>query len=295
MFKYYTKLKNSVLVGNVKQNINGSFKWMFGNMRMYSAPSTFAVDDMARLLDNDNFEMRRSLKNFISSHPLMMPVYNITLEQEREFAYKRLKFVCDNNFISALDFRDNPLRIFAAHELCAIVDPSMTTKMTVQFNLFGGTVFKLGTEKHHSKLLPGVDSLKDVGCFALTELGFGNNAVEMETTAILDMGSMELIVNTPTALAQKYWITNGALHAHHCIVFAKLDIQGSQHGVQAILVRIRDDHLNPMPGVTINDMGPKMGLNGVDNAKLSFNNVRVPVTNMLGGGCFVNKSDKQFI
>jgi hypothetical protein len=31
-----------------------------------------------------------------------------------------------------------------------------------------------------------------------------------------------------------------------------------------------------MPGVTIEDMGYKMGLNGVDNAKLSFDNVRVP-------------------
>ncbi len=27
----------------------------------------------------------------------------------------------------------------------------MTTKMTVQFNLFGGTVLKLGTEKHHDR------------------------------------------------------------------------------------------------------------------------------------------------
>jgi acyl-CoA oxidase len=32
----------------------------------------------------------------------------------------------------------------------------------------------------------GVDSLATVGCFALTELGFGNNAVEMETTATWD-------------------------------------------------------------------------------------------------------------
>merc|ERR1719290_433134 len=36
-----------------------------------------------------------------------------------------------------------------------------------------------------------------------------------------------------------------------------------------------------MPGVTIEDMGYKMGLNGVDNAKLSFNNVRVPRENLL--------------
>ena len=35
-------------------------------------------------------------------------------------------------FISVLDFWNNPLRIFAAHELAAIIAPAMTTKMTVQ-------------------------------------------------------------------------------------------------------------------------------------------------------------------
>ena len=41
------------------------------------------------------------------------------------------------------------------YNLTIITDPAMTTKMTVQFNLFGGTVLKLGTEKHHDKLLSG--------------------------------------------------------------------------------------------------------------------------------------------
>lgn len=45
--------------------------------------------------------------------------------------------------------------------------------MTVQFNLFGGTVLKLGTARHHDLLSAGITSLADVGCFALTELGFG--------------------------------------------------------------------------------------------------------------------------
>lgn len=36
-----------------------------------------------------------------------------------------------------------------------------------------------------------------------------------------------------------------------------------------------------MPGVTVEDMGHKMGMNGVDNAKLTFDNVRVPRTNLL--------------
>ena len=49
----------------------------------------------------------------------------------------------------------------------------------------------------------------------------GNNAVEMETTAVYDKNSSEWIVNSPTTLSQKYWITNGAVHAKHCVVFAR--------------------------------------------------------------------------
>ncbi|KAB7499843.1 Acyl-coenzyme A oxidase 3, peroxisomal [Armadillidium nasatum] len=157
----------------------------------------------------------------------------------------------------------------------------MTTKMTVQFNLFGGTVLKLGTERHHEKLLKGIDTLEDVGCFGLTELGYGNNAVEMETTAIYDKAAQEFVINTPTPLAQKYWITNGAVHAKHIIVFAQTYVDGINHGIHGILVPIRDNNLKVMPNVKVEDMGHKMGLNGVDNAKLSFDNVRVPRENLL--------------
>merc|ERR1712001_212641 len=91
----------------------------------------------------------------------------------------------------------------------------------------------------------------------------------------------ELIVNTPTPLAQKYWITNGACHAKHIVVFAQLHINGKNEGIHGVLVPCRDDKLQEMPGVTVEDMGFKMGLNGVDNAKLTFDNVRVPRTNLL--------------
>lgn len=42
---------------------------------------------------------------------------------------------------------------------------------------FAGTVLKLGTQRHHDLLLRGIDTMDDVGCFALTELGFGGFAV----------------------------------------------------------------------------------------------------------------------
>merc|ERR1712029_488313 len=242
--------------------------------------ATFPVEKLTHLLDHDNHEMRQKFREFISE-PFMIPRYNISLAEERELALRRLQRICDNDFISVLDFWNNPLRIFAAHELAAIIDPAMTTKMTVQFNLFGGTVLKLGTERHHKVLLEGIDNLNDIGCFGLTELGYGNNAVEIETTATYDPDTKEFIVHTPHPLAQKYWITNGACHAKHIVVFAQLLVGGKNEGLHGILVPIRDEKMQVLPNVKVEDMGHKMGLNGVDNAKITFDNVRVPRDNLL--------------
>ena len=70
--------------------------------------------------------------------------------------------------------------------------------------------------KRHHHILPNIDTFTEVGCFGLTELAYGNNAVEMETTATFDAATDEFIIHTPSTAAQKYWITNGALHAHYC-------------------------------------------------------------------------------
>ena len=49
-------------------------------------------------------------------------------------------------------------------------------------------------------------------------------------------------------------------------MFAQTYVGGRHEGVQAFMVRIRDADLKPMKGVTIEDMGKKLGQNGVDNA-----------------------------
>jgi acyl-CoA oxidase len=212
---------------------------------------------------------------------VFVPRYNITLSEERQLAYDRLKKICDTSLFSVKDFWTNPRNIFAAHEITGMVCPSTTTKLTVQFNLFGGTLLKLGTKQHHH-ILDDIDRFKKVGCFALTELAYGNNAVEMETTAHYDKDKQEFVINTPTTKAQKYWITNGAVHAHYAIVFARLIHNNVDEGLHGFLVNIRDEkNLAVKEGCEVWDMGYKIGLNGVDNAALWFHNVRVPRTNLL--------------
>ncbi|CAG8493091.1 15642_t:CDS:10 [Funneliformis mosseae] len=239
----------------------------------------------------DNHANRKAMLDFIADDPIYIPRYNMPLEFEREITLQRLKKLADKGFISVFDFEKNPLNIFAAHEVAGMVDGSMGTKMTVQWNLFGGTVIKLGTERHRH-ILSGADNLHNVGCFALTELGYGNNAVEMETTAIYDDDNREFIINTPTTLAQKYWITNSAIHAKWAVVFAQTIIRGQNEGIHAFLVRIREENMKPSEGVIIEDMGVKFECNGVDNGKLWFKNVRIPVQNLLNKYSDIDENNK---
>ena len=101
--------------------------------------------------------------------------------------------------------------------------------------------------------MKGIDNLQDIGCFGLTELGYGNNAVEMETTAIYDAKTKEFIVNTPHPLAQKYWITNGAVHAKHVVVMAKLIVDGNQ----PTMMQLRSPDPNDVRNLTDRAIAPR--------------------------------------
>jgi len=57
------------------------------------------------------------------------------------------------------------------------------------------------------------------------------------------------VIDCPTVASQKYWITNGAVHANYALVFAQTYVKGKHEGVNAFLVPIRDKNLEPFPGV----------------------------------------------
>jgi len=252
----------------------------------------FDVEKMKTWLDNDNHDMRKEFREFLATEDIFQPIFDIKLAETRELARQRLNKVCERpgRFISVFDFKQNPRRVFAAHELSCLVDGSLATKITVQFNLFGGTVLKLGTERHEA-LLQKVDGVGNCGCFCLTEQGYGNNAIWLETTAKFIEEADQFEINTPTPNGAKYWITNGAIDAEWAVVFAQTIVRGKNEGVHGFLVQLRNltDHV-VVPGITVRDMGFKQGQNGVDNAQISFDHVQVPRTAMLNKHSDVDES-----
>lgn len=173
------------------------------------------------------------------------------------------------------------LGFLTAMEALSHFDLSLVIKFGVHFGLFCGSVFHLGSERHHKEILPRGFTLELAGCFAMTETGHGSNVRSLETTATYDVDREEFIIHTPNLAARKDYIGNAALHAHMSTVFAQLQIEGQAYGVHAFLVPIRDSNGAAMPGVHIEDCGEKAGLHGVDNGRLRFTQVRIPRLNLL--------------
>ena len=168
----------------------------------------------------------------------------------------------------------------AAFETLALGDLSVLVKVGVQFGLFGGAILQLGTQPHHDRYLRDVVTAQTMGCFAMTEVGHGSNVQALGTVATYDPATQEFVLTTPEPQARKDWIGNAARHAELATVFAQLEVAGERHGVHAFVVPLRRDG-EVLDGITIEDDGLKMGLNGVDNGRIGFDRVRVPRENLL--------------
>ena len=176
---------------------------------------------------------------------------------------------------------NNGANIAGFEELVA-ADPSLQIKSGVQWGLFGSAVLQLGTQKHHEKWLPGIMSLEIPGAFAMTETGHGSDVAAIGTTATYDADTEEFVIHTPFRGAWKDYLGNAALHGKAATVFAQLITNGVNHGVHCFYVPLRDDEGNFLPGIGGEDDGLKGGLNGIDNGRLHFDQVRVPRANPYG-------------
>ncbi len=249
-----------------------------------SYTSSFQVSEMKKVLDGAEHEVRDRVKTLLRD-----PIFELKEDRDktayREDILARLKELC-NQGISAYAFPEKYGGLekngehIAAFETLGYGDLSLAIKFGVQIGLFGGAVFQLGTEKHHLKYVEPLLKGDLLGCFAMTETGHGSNVKDLETTATYYHSTKEIVVHSPTFSAGKEYIGN-AMHSTMAAVFAQLIVEGENHGVHTVLVPIRDANHNTLPGIKIEDCGYKMGLNGVDNGRLWFDQVRVPLDNLL--------------
>ena len=115
----------------------------------------------------------------------------------------------------------------------------------------------------------------------MTETGHGSDVAAIGTTATYDVDSGDFVLHTPFRAAWKDYLGNAALHGIAAVVFAQLISLGVNHGVHAFYVPLRDGTGAFLPGIGGEDDGLKGGLNGIDNGRLHFDQVRVPRENLL--------------
>ena len=246
--------------------------------------ATFSVSELAALLDGD-FAATKAKTLTILQDPEFQLRHIPVKEDHREQVLQWCKLLADQG-MGALSYPEaqggkGDMGLYASvFETLGYHSLSLSIKFGVQFGLWGGSVMNLGTEKHHAKYLRATGTLELAGCFAMTETGHGSNVRGLETTATYDASTDELIIHSPREEAGKEYIGN-ALHSRVASVFAQLIVNGENHGVHAVVVPLRDDQHELLPGIRVMDNGYKLGLNGVDNGRIWFDQVRVPRENLL--------------
>jgi acyl-CoA oxidase len=241
-----------------------------------------AADPMAlrRVLDGRWAAIRDETRETLRD-PVFAAKPGLTLDEQRDHVFEQVKAIAQTNgpkllFPKKYGGLDEVGAAITGFEVQAFGDLSLLVKGGVQWGLFGGTVRHLGTERHHERYLEDAMTAELPGCFAMTETGHGSDVQSLRTTATYDPQTQEFVICTPDDDARKDYIGNAARHGRMAAVFAQLRTQDEEHGVHAFLVPIRDEAGTVLPGVRIEDDGLKAGLNGVDNGRIAFDDVRVP-------------------
>ncbi|HMW44617.1 MAG TPA: acyl-CoA dehydrogenase family protein [Solirubrobacterales bacterium] len=144
----------------------------------------------------------------------------------------------------------------------------------VQTDMVLPPIHLLGTEEQKQKYLaPGITGEK-IGALGITEPGAGSDVAGIRTTAILD--GDEYVIN-----GSKTFITNAA-RADFMVLVTKTDPDAGHDGITLMLIDIRDEDGNDLPGFSVAQNLEKMGMHASDTGELAFEDFRVPADSVLG-------------
>uniref|UniRef100_A0A8D0A7S1 Acyl-CoA dehydrogenase family, member 9 n=1 Tax=Sander lucioperca TaxID=283035 RepID=A0A8D0A7S1_SANLU len=136
-----------------------------------------------------------------------------------------------------------------------------------------------GNEAQKQKYLPKLASGEHIAAFCLTEPGSGSDAASIQTRATLSEDGKHYLIN-----GSKFWISNGDM-ADVMTVFARTEVVVDgvkKDKISAFIVE------RAFGGVTSGKPEDKLGIRGSNTCEVSFDNVPVPVENVIGevGGGF---------
>ncbi|XP_061472228.1 peroxisomal acyl-coenzyme A oxidase 1 isoform X1 [Rhineura floridana] len=154
--------------------------------------------------------------------------------------------------------------------------------LDLHLGMFLPTLLTQATQEQQDRFFMPAWNLEIIGTYAQTEMGHGTHLRGLETTATYDPATQEFILNSPTVTSIKWWPGGLGKTSNHAIVLAQLYTQGKCHGLHAFIVPIRQLGTHePLPGITVGDIGPKFGYDEMDNGYLKMDNFRIPRENML--------------
>ncbi|KAF8903477.1 acyl-CoA dehydrogenase NM domain-like protein [Gymnopilus junonius] len=203
-------------------------------------------------------------------------------EEQTALSYARAKAVAPIYNMSVEDVAYMSEKFWLCHtDPIWTMDGAACTLYTIQINLCAGTLARyLKQQPYLKETLQKVLSFEYSGQFCLTEVGHGLNALHLETTATLENG--EFVLNTPSDGAAKFMPPTKPM-GDRCVavVFASTIVEGENHGVKPFLVPINDG-VNMHPGVICKVLPHRGGSHPVNHSLTYFNNVRLPMTALLG-------------
>lgn len=215
--------------------------------------------------------------------------YEMTKLEQREMSALRINRM--SRYIESDSDSDFQRRL----NLLSVYDPSTGIRISINLGLFINCIKGNGTDEQYKYWCVDKEAgkLKCLyGCFGMTELGHGSNVAGCETTATFDKETDEFVINTPHIGATKWWIGGAAHSATHSLIYARLIVDGKDYGVKTFVVPLRDSNHDILPGISIGDIGGKMGREGVDNGWIQFSNFRIPRYFMLQKFCKVSREGK---
>jgi glutaryl-CoA dehydrogenase len=146
-------------------------------------------------------------------------------------------------------------------------DSGFRSFVSVQSALVMYPIYTFGSDEQKNAWLPALASGQKLGCFGLTEPGFGSNPGGMTTTARRSGG--EYILN-----GEKMWITSGNI-ADVAVIWAK--VEDDENKVRGFLVE------TDRPGFKAQEVHGKWSLRASVTSGLSLQDVHVPASNLLPG------------